>query len=462
MNILTIALIIAAAWVFLYFFALYYFNGFSTKKGEPTLLRGQIPFFGVMLDIGFKGLYQFVVDASKKYGNIFTVFLLGKRIHVISDYFAYSQIQRKPHVFSFNPVIQDFGKLLKHSDDAELEDVRDEAVDPVKKYLMGKELEILSKVYGRLVVEKLEDEFKKGSVNGSMVVDLKAFVRKVLYYASGKSLCGVDFDTDSTETDFFTFDDNLKILVLGIPEIFTKSIFEARGRVLKELEKCDLKNNSCAFIQNGVENKTKEKAAVFSFSMLGASQTNSINGGFWTFYNVMKQPELRKQIMSEISEQFSIEEYEKSIDSMKTLHGAYLETMRFHNLGVSIREALEDTKLEVDSKSFKIRKGDRIYMLPVAYKDPEVFTEPEKFDASRYSGKQSDKMIKSTIPFGGGVHMCPGRFFAINEIKLFTILMLKHFDCELAEDKNLENNMSNVSYLAPIGDIKIKLSNFKK
>ena len=449
-------LFIVLSLIIFYIFTLYYFNGFQTAKGEPPYLRGLLPFFGVMIDIGRKGLYHFVTENSEYYGKIFTVFLLGKRIHVVSDHNAYSQIQRKPKLFSFNPVIKEFGQILKHSDSVD-EEVREDAIEPVKQFLMGKELEILSKEYGRLALKRLEETFEQENVNGSMTVNLHAFVRKILYYASGKSLIGEKFDTDATEEDFFKFDDNLKVLVLGVPEIFTKSIFEARERVLKELEKIDFKTGS-AFIQNGVDNKSQEKSAVFAFSMLGASQTNSIHGGFWTFYNVLKHPEVKKQVMLEIDDKFTVEEYEKSIDSMETLHGAYLETMRFHNLGVSIREALEDTKLEVEGKNFKIRKGDRIYMLPIAYQDPTVFENPEKFVVSRYNGKQTEMMKKATIPFGGGVHLCPGRFFAINEIKLFTILMLKHFECELIEDKNLENDYASVSYLSPKGDIKMKIS----
>ena len=49
---------------------------------------------------------------------------------------------------------------------------------------------------------------------------------------------------------------------------------------MKELENIDFKTGS-AFIQNGVDNKSQEKSAIFAFSMLGASQTNSIHGGFF-------------------------------------------------------------------------------------------------------------------------------------------------------------------------------------
>eukprot|EP01080_Neovahlkampfia_damariscottae_P004275 gene4275-7611_t len=339
MSTITAALIFVLTILLLCTLTLYYYNGFSTAKGEPTLLRGTIPVFGVMFELERKGLYQFVLDNVKKYGSIFTVFLLGV----------------------------EFASILKHSDDFENEGVRSEVIDPVKKFLMGDGLEVLTKEYGRRVVEKFKEEFKKGSADGkSMDVDLLAFTRKELN-----------------------------------PEIFTKSIFEARERVLEKLGQCDLKNEACGYVKSGIQNKSEEKAANNGFGILG----------FHKQIQLMND-ELKKQITAEISEQFSVEEYEKSIDSMKYLHGAYLETMRFHNLGVSMREALEDTK-----------KGDRIYMLPVAYKDPEVFPNPEKFDATRYIGKQSEKMIKPTIPFGGGVHMCPGRFFAINEIKLFSILI---------------------------------------
>jgi hypothetical protein len=60
-----------------YLFTWFYMNG-TSKKGEPVLFRGQLPFFGNILEIGRLGLYEFVKRNSEKYGKIFTIILLEK------------------------------------------------------------------------------------------------------------------------------------------------------------------------------------------------------------------------------------------------------------------------------------------------------------------------------------------------------------------------------------------------
>ena len=41
--------------------------------------------------------------------------------------------------------------------------------------------------------------------------------------------------------------------------------------------------------------------------------------------------------------------------------------------------------------------------------------------------------IKSMRPFGGGVTLCPGRHFAVNEIVTFIATVLRRFDIQLVE-----------------------------
>lgn len=45
--------------------------------------------------------------------------------------------------------------------------------------------------------------------------------------------------------------------------------------------------------------------------------------------------------------------------------------------------------------------------------------------------KDGQKLKYYLMPFGSGSSMCPGRHFAINEIKQFLCLMLLYFDLEL-------------------------------
>ena len=427
-------------------------------------MRGILPYFGIALDIYKKGLYPFIKENGDKNGGIFTAYLFGARIHIITDPTSYQTIQRKPKIFSFTPLMHEMAQRMNN------ETVQKTNIDTTKlrettmsvsKYLQGDPLEQVSKVYGRLVMEKLNEYFDKNNVNGELVVNLHSFVRTILFYASSKSILGEEFDSEATEKDFFTFDDNLKFIVNGFPGFLVQHAHAAKARVEKAIMNLDF-SKACEFVSAQREGKTELELARIGFGMLNASQTNSIHASFWTFYDILKDNKTKQNVIDEISDKFSVEAYEETIDSMEYLQAAYLESNRFHNIGISLRQAVEDCKVEVGSKSYKLRKGDRIFMMPTSYQDPEIFENPSKYDPERFVGKKiSDKVKNSQIPYGGGIHLCPGRFFAINEIKLFTILMLKHFNCDLVEKKEVENNYQSVSYLSPLGDIKMKMTRIK-
>jgi cytochrome P450 len=70
--------------------------------------------------------------------------------------------------------------------------------------------------------------------------------------------------------------------------------------------------------------------------------------------------------------------------------------------------------------------------------DPAVYEWPDDFDAWRYikladsTGDRNHWMFVTTSPdhigFGHGLHACPGRFFAANEIKIALTFMLLRYD----------------------------------
>lgn len=69
--------------------------------------------------------------------------------------------------------------------------------------------------------------------------------------------------------------------------------------------------------------------------------------------------------------------------------------------------------------------------------------------------KQGKKLKYFLMPFGSGSSICPGRFFAMNEIKLFVILALVYFDMDIMEDKQLGQNKDRIGLgiLLPDSDI---------
>lgn len=85
-----------------------------------------------------------------------------------------------------------------------------------------------------------------------------------------------------------------------------------------------------------------------------------------------------------------------------------------------------------------------------------------KFDRYVEDGKKKTTFYKRgrklkyfLMPFGSGSSICPGRFFAMNEIKLFLILMLTYFDVKGVEEKSvgLDNSRLGLGILLPDSDI---------
>lgn len=70
--------------------------------------------------------------------------------------------------------------------------------------------------------------------------------------------------------------------------------------------------------------------------------------------------------------------------------------------------------------------------------------------------KDGQKLKYYLMPFGSGSTMCPGRHFALNEIKQFLCLLLLYFDLELEEGQTratLDPSRAGLGVLLPNNDV---------
>ena len=74
----------------------------------------------------------------------------------------------------------------------------------------------------------------------------------------------------------------------------------------------------------------------------------------------------------------------------------------------------------------------------IIFKDPEYWTEPEKFNPDRFYYPSSDEFKKERnqhkcafTMFGGGLRICPGRKLAMIELKSLMVLLYRKYDVEL-------------------------------
>lgn len=123
------------------------------------------------------------------------------------------------------------------------------------------------------------------------------------------------------------------------------------------------------------------------------------------------------------------------------LDSAVEESLRLTAAPVLTRAVMQDMSLKMaNGYEYKIRKGDRVSLFPytAVQMDPEVHPDPHTFKYDRFltpEGRKKTEFYKGgkkvkyyTMPWGAGVSMCPGRLFAVNELKQFVFLMLTYFE----------------------------------
>ncbi|KAL4576038.1 hypothetical protein LXL04_012128 [Taraxacum kok-saghyz] len=93
----------------------------------------------------------------------------------------------------------------------------------------------------------------------------------------------------------------------------------------------------------------------------------------------------------------------------------------------TFREAISDFTYN----GYSIPKGWKLYWSTNStHKNPDFFSEPEKFDPSRFDSKA---LVPYTyVPFGGGCHLCPGKEFARLEILVFMYHLVRKFKLKKA------------------------------
>ncbi|KAI3747337.1 hypothetical protein L6452_09791 [Arctium lappa] len=94
-----------------------------------------------------------------------------------------------------------------------------------------------------------------------------------------------------------------------------------------------------------------------------------------------------------------------------------------------IQGAFREAMVDFMYNGYFIPKGWKLYWSAYStQKNPEFFPRPEKFDPTRFEGNES--RAYTFIPFGGGLHVCPGRTYARLEILVFMHHLVRKFKWE--------------------------------
>ncbi|KAI2472417.1 cytochrome P450 [Annulohypoxylon bovei var. microspora] len=161
-----------------------------------------------------------------------------------------------------------------------------------------------------------------------------------------------------------------------------------------------------------------------------------------TMMDLLRHPGATEQIREEVIHQLRADGMSNSsFYNMKLLDSAFKESQRLTPSEMLLirRRVMGDIKL---SNGLFLKEGTRTWMDTSHMKDPTIYENPDQWDAARFAklrsqpgGASSAQLVSSTrnhVGFGYGKHVCTGRFFAANLLKVILCHLLANYEWKLA------------------------------
>ncbi|XP_004414659.1 PREDICTED: 5-beta-cholestane-3-alpha,7-alpha-diol 12-alpha-hydroxylase [Odobenus rosmarus divergens] len=439
------------------------------RPQEPPLDKGSIPWLGHAMAFR-KNMLEFLKHMRAKHGDVFTVQLGGQYFTFVMD------------PLSFGPILRDAQRKLDFVEYAEKLVLKVFGYQSVQgdyrmihsastKYLMGDGLEDLNKtMLDSLALVMLGPMGQSLGSSCWREDGLFHFCYNVLFKAGYLSLFGhtKDQEQDLRQAEelfvqFRKFDNLFPRFVyslLGPREWLEvgrlQRLFHKTLSVQHNLEKNGISNWISYMLQylreQGVAPAMQDK---FNFMMLWASQGNTGPTSFWALLFLLKHPEAMRAVREEATQVLgearlkARQSFDLDISALHctpVLDSMMEETLRLQTAPTLLRVVHSDHVLKMaNGQEYLLRSGDIVALFPYlsVHMDPDIHPEPTAFKYDRFLNpngsrkvhfsKAGQKIHHYTMPWGSGVSICPGRFLAISEVKLFVLLMVTYFDLELVD-----------------------------
>ncbi|XP_050311443.1 cytochrome P450 4C1-like isoform X2 [Anthonomus grandis grandis] len=147
---------------------------------------------------------------------------------------------------------------------------------------------------------------------------------------------------------------------------------------------------------------------------------------FYTLMHLGTHAEIQDKVLQEILDNVGSEgEIEtKDLSNLKYLEQCIFETLRLYPIVPVTGRHLTDDMI-VGKKHFP--KGANILISPfLVHRNEAYWKDPETFDPSRFSA-QKEMELGSYLPFLVGPRDCPGRYYAVAQVKIMVANILRQY-----------------------------------
>ena len=194
-----------------------------------------------------------------------------------------------------------------------------------------------------------------------------------------------------------------------------------------------------------------------SMILFVAGHETSANALAWSLYLLSQHPDVVQKIRAEADRVLGDRQPDfQDLRQLEYLYQVIEESLRLYPPAwITDRLASGDDEY----KGIQIRKGMiLITYIYGAHHSPDSWEAPERFDPDRFHKENKGKRHPfAYMPFGGGPRLCIGNNFALMELQLALLKMVRNYDFELVPDQQIE--MQALITLRPKNGIKLKVIN---
>ncbi|KAJ5105424.1 hypothetical protein NUU61_002771 [Penicillium alfredii] len=448
------------------------------KKNEPPVVFHWFPIVGSTVSYGMDP-YRFFFTCRKKYGDIFTFILLGKKTTVY--------LGVEGNEFILNGKLRDvnaeevYGKLTTpvFGSDVVYDCSNSKLMEQKKFIKFGLSQEALES-YVPLIEEEVNQYIKtSGKFKGpSGTIDLAAAMAEITIFTAGRTLQGDEVRAKLTSEFAELYHDldggftpiNFMLPWAPLPrnrkrdaaharmkEIYL-GIIQARRQASAQPEqnKKDMIGNlmRCVY-RDGTPIPDKEIAHMM-ITLLMAGQHSSSAISCWILLRLAAQPEVVNELYEEQVTQLGADlpplQY-SHLDKLSLHQHVVRETLRIHS---SIHTLMRKVKnpLPVPGSDFVVPTSHTLLSSPgVTARDDRYFPNPLTWDPHRWEARPAEveddgtdtidygygavsKGTKSPyLPFGAGRHRCIGEKFAYLNLEVIVATLVREFRFYNPEDR---------------------------
>lgn len=460
-----------------YFGALAAINGWR-RPGEPPLIRGAVPYLGAALPFG-RDAMRFLDGLRAEHGEFFTVFIGGRRMTFALDPMAVPALLKAKQL-SFAPVADEVVDLAfalpKVREYAAIHALERASKDFLKGAALSPLTARMEAQLDALLPEYVDALTPAGQ--GHAEADLYRFIWDLMFAAGTDALYGQGVATPALSKAFDDFDQAFPLMLARVPDFIVREGIAGREFLVAPMAastgpEAPAQSEWMAKRAEIMAAEDPEFRGRIQVSVLWAAHANTIPATFWAVAHLLRHPEALAAVRAELEASEGLRAGDRStatLDQLRHLDSAIRESLRLSSGSLTLRLAAEDCELELPTGRFRLRKDDQVAIAPfLTHRDPEIFPDPEAYQHDRFYVEKGVKQFFKAgkrvpmplMPFGAGVSMCPGRFFAVNEIKLCVTLLLSRYDLELVDDGPLPGyDLSRVGLgiYPPSEDVRVRIT----